>query len=72
MFKEDVIDRENEREEEKRQREAKYQYLHLSAEERKVVDQVLKGNINMDDLPKLSSRVVRIFVSSTFTGKLLQ
>lgn len=67
-YRDDVIDRDNESEQKKQENEARYRYLHLAPEEQTAVDLVLKGHMDMTYLPKLDSRVVRIFVSSTFTG----
>ena len=49
--------------------EAPLRYQHLPEGERRRVDEVLRGNVPLNDLPTLPHRAVKIFISSTFTGK---
>ena len=50
--------------------EQTFRYAHLSAEQRALVDAILKGKVPLDKLPQAESRVIRLFISSTFTGAL--
>ena len=54
---------------EKWELEAPLRYSYLSEDERETVEAVLYGRQPLEDLPSLRARVVRIFISSTFTGK---
>ncbi|CAH1801226.1 unnamed protein product [Owenia fusiformis] len=45
-------------------------YRHLSENDRHLVDNVLRGRLPLEDLPKLPSRLVRVYLSSTFTDSI--
>ncbi|XP_046361543.2 NACHT and WD repeat domain-containing protein 2-like [Haliotis rufescens] len=61
----DVI--ENDVADERRKLEGVYQYRHLSDEDRELVDCLLLGTLSKDEIPRPKSKVVKIFISSTFT-----
>ncbi len=44
-------------------------YEHLAEHERAVVERVLRGHQPLHSIPDTHPRIVRIFISSTFTGK---
>ena len=48
--------------------EAPLRYCHLAADELQLVDTVLRGWCPLEGLPNIKSRIVRIFISSTFSG----
>ena len=43
-------------------------YTYLPEHERITVDKVLRGHQFLDAMPNMPPRIVRIFLSSTFTG----
>jgi hypothetical protein len=49
--------------------EATFRYGSCKPEELEKVDKILFGNISFDDLPTFKSNVVRVYLSSMFTGK---
>ncbi|XP_067664530.1 NACHT and WD repeat domain-containing protein 2-like [Haliotis asinina] len=61
----DVID--NDVVDERRKLEGAYQYRHLSDDDRDLVDSLLLGTLPMEQIPRPKSKVVKIFISSTFT-----
>lgn len=54
-----------------REKEDELQYRHLSDEDQDNIDAVLRGYQPLDNMPRLNSRVVKVFISSTFTGRWL-
>ena len=52
------------------EKEGGLRYRHLPESELRVVESILKGWHPLHTLPRLTARVVRIFISSTFTGRM--
>ena len=51
--------------------EQKFRYAHLRPEEFPLVDAILKGKVPFNSLPQAEARVIRLFISSTFTGDVM-
>ena len=48
--------------------EAEFRYSYLPSEELDLVDRLFRGKLQFDELPGGKSKVVKLFISSTFTG----
>ena len=68
-YTEDILDRLNLPAKEKWLKEEDLRYHHLSLDRRVLIDSLLRGVVTSDQLPPLRSRVVRIYVASTATGR---
>lgn len=51
-----------------RQKEAPFRYEHLSEARQQTIEAILKGFHPLETLPVIESRVIRVYVSSTYTG----
>lgn len=45
-----------------------FRYNHLEENEREVVNKLLRGVLRFEELPRIPSKMVRMFISSTFSG----
>ena len=68
-YRENVVEVERLSASEMESRERPFRFLDLPPHEARVVDAVLRGRCAINDLPPLGHRVVRLFVSATFTGR---
>ncbi|XP_041349350.1 NACHT and WD repeat domain-containing protein 2-like [Gigantopelta aegis] len=60
-------DVQNPQEQTSRDLEAEFRYTHLSSEEMDLLDGLFRGKLQLDELPGRKSKVVKLFISSTFT-----
>ncbi|GFS13001.1 leucine-rich repeat and WD repeat-containing protein, partial [Elysia marginata] len=54
----------------RREREIPYRYGHLNDSDRQTVESVMKGKVSA--IPKTKSKVIKVFISSTFTVDMLE
>ena len=66
---EDVTDKDDKSQQERRAREVNFRYQHLANDERLLVEKLLSGRLRLELLPRVKSKVIKVFISSTFTGK---
>ncbi|XP_012940861.1 uncharacterized protein LOC101863359 [Aplysia californica] len=64
---EDVVVGDTKDQEQRAQREQPFTYKHLDQSERTLVEKLLKGCLKLEDTPKVKSKVIKVFISSTFT-----
>ena len=69
-YSDDILDRANFPAAEKWEKESPLQYHNLPYDRRVLIDRLLRGMITDETLPPKRSRIVRIYIASTATGKL--
>ena len=68
-YRENVVELDRLSAAEREDKEKPLRFLHLPPDQTRLVDAVLRGRCHLADLPQLGQRVVRLFVSATFTGR---
>ena len=70
-YSEDILDRLNLPAKEKWLKEEELLYHHLSLDRRVLIDSLLRGAVTSEQYPPARSRVIKIYIASTASGKVL-